>query len=322
MSVTCSVYGLGLSVNVPLAALRGLPPARSIDVSLELGDLPGGSDEPHPGHSTLHVSEASDENGTPVRVVSRTRAGDYRIDYADGTRVVVARDGARVWARGATSKVEETATYLLGPVLGFVLRVRGINSLHASAVAIGGRACAFLGASGSGKSSSAAAFAKLGHPVLADDVTPVTEDGGRFLAHPGYPRVRLWPDSVEGLFGDAEALPRIVEGWDKRFVDLAAAPFGFQREPLPLAAIYLLDPRPGPPSLEEVGAREAVMAIVAESFATYMLDRERRAREFEFIARLVDQVPVRRLARGDDFRDAARACELVAADIVGARARH
>lgn len=321
MTITCSVYGLGLSVNVCLAGLRGLPPASGVDVSIEIGELPAGCDEPSSGAVPVHVSENTDERGTPVRVVSRTRDGHYRIDYADGTRVALTADGTRIWARGATPDVEDTATYLLGPVLGFVLRLRGINTLHASAVAIGDRACAFVGTSGSGKSSYAAAFAQRGHAVLCDDAAPLVEQAAGFLVQPAYPRVRLWPESVEGLFGDAEALPRIVEGWNKRFVDLAQAPFRFHREPLPLARIYLLDTLPGTPALAPVGEREALMSLIAESYATYALDRERRAAELEFLARLVQRVRVRRLRRGTTLRDAPATCELVLDDLRAGDAR-
>jgi hypothetical protein len=315
MSLTCSVYGLGLSVNVPLAGLRGLAPASKVDVALHVGGLPASPAEREPGWPPFHVSDETDEAGNPVRTISRTPAGHYRIEYPDGTRVVVDAQGARVWAQGGVPDVEDTATYLLGPVLGFVLRLRGINCLHASAVAIGGRAVAFVGASGSGKSSTAAAFARAGFAVLSDDVTPVTEHGGRFVAQPAYPRLRLWPESVEGLFGEAARLPPIVAGWDKRFLDLAEAPFRFQREPLPLAAIYLLDASAGAPGIEPVAPRDAVMSIVADTFATYVLDRERRAREFDFITRLVEAVPVRRLRRGGSLADAAAICDLVSSDV-------
>jgi hypothetical protein len=315
MTVTCSVYGLGLSVNVPLAGLRGLGPAERVDVSLEIGGLPDAADERERAAPPFHMSEEQDEAGIPLRVVSRTAAGHYRIEYCDGTHVVVDEGGARVWARGANGDVEDTATYLLGPVLGFVLRLRGINCLHASAVAIGGRACAFVGASGNGKSSTAAAFAREGYAVMSDDVTPVRHCDGRFVAQPAYPRLRLWPESVEALFGDRETLPAIVPGWDKRFLDLAHPPFRFQREPLPLGAIYLLDASPGAPSIEPVAARDAMMSMVAESYVTYLLDRDRRASEFDFLSRLVESVPVRRLRRGEGLAGASRICELVAADV-------
>jgi hypothetical protein len=314
MTLTCSVYGLGLSVNVPLAGLRGLAPASKVDVALHVGGLPEMADEREACAAPVHVSEETDDSGTPIRIVSRTRAGHYRIEYCDGTRVIVDSHGERVWAQGAVADVEDTATYLLGPVLGFVLRLRGVNCLHASAVAIGGRAYAFVGASGSGKSSTAAAFARAGHAVLSDDVTPITEERGGFAAQPAYPRLRLWPEAVEMLFGDRESLPVIVPGWDKRFLDLGRPPFRFQRHALPLAAIYLLDASPGEPRVDPVPTRDAVMSIVADSFATYLLDSSRRAAEFDFVMRLVEKVPVRRLRRGDSLADCDRMCEMVAAD--------
>lgn len=320
MTVTCSVYGLGLSVNVPLAGLRGLAPARKVDVALHLGPLPRELDRCGDGDAPFYVSDEVDDSGTPVRIVRRIAGGFYRIDYSDGTAIAVDPEGTRIWARGATDDVEETAIYLLGPVLGFVLRLRGVNCLHASAVAIGDSACAFVGASGSGKSSLAAAFARAGYPVLSDDVTPVTPREGEYIVHPAYPRLRLWPDSVAGLFGDAESMPRIVPTWEKRFVDLSCAPFAFQREPLPLASVYLLDASMGAPAIEPVATRDALVRIVAETYATYLLDRERRASEFGFLASMVDRVPVRRLRRGSDLADAERACALVAADVVAARA--
>jgi len=151
--------------------------------------------------------------------------------------------------------------------------------------------------------------------VLSDDVTPIQEHDGSFLAQPAYPRLRLWPDSVEGLFGTPDSLPRMVEGWDKRYVDLATAPFRFQRAPLPLGAIYLLDASRGEPAISGISARDALMSLVAETFATYLLDRDMRASEFDFVSRVVDAVPVRRLDRGNDWSALEQACDLVIADV-------
>ena len=75
MSLTCSVYGLGLSVNVPLSGLRGLAPVSKVDVAVELGGLPESADEREPAADPFHVSDERDETGKPLRVVSRTASG-------------------------------------------------------------------------------------------------------------------------------------------------------------------------------------------------------------------------------------------------------
>jgi hypothetical protein len=95
----------------------------------------------------------------------------YNLVYGDGTKFVIDRAGSRVWATwGRESTFEDTLTYLLGPVLGFVLRLRGVTCLHASAIAIDGVAIALTGPGGAGKSTAAAKFAAMGYPVLSDDI--------------------------------------------------------------------------------------------------------------------------------------------------------
>src|SRR5262249_22183040 len=153
--------------------------------------------------------------------------------------------------------LEDTATYLLGPVLGFILRLRGVTCLHASAVAICDQAIAILGPAGAGKSTTAASFARAGYKVLTDDIVALDERGDAFLVQPAYPRVRLWSESVNALFGTEDALPLLTPTWDKRYLDLQANISCFQEHPLPLAAIYLLDKRssdPAAPFIEAVPA--------------------------------------------------------------------
>src|SRR6185437_2076265 len=96
--------------------------------------------------------------------------------------------------------LEDTSTYLLGPVMGFVMLLRGVVCLHASAVAIGEGAIALVGPAGSGKSTTAAAFAERGYRVLAEDVVTLDDRGYRFLLQPGYPCIRLWPAAVKALY--------------------------------------------------------------------------------------------------------------------------
>ena len=85
---------------------------------------------------------------------------------------------------------------LLGPVLSYWLERQGIPALHASAVATDKGAVAFLSVKEGGKTGLAAAFLQAGFPLLTDDVLPVEEAGGTFLARPGYPQMRMWPDEA------------------------------------------------------------------------------------------------------------------------------
>jgi hypothetical protein len=311
----CSIYGLGLRVNVAIAGLRGLRVPRTIDVSMALGPMPPQLD----GISSedFYVSDEIGANGMPGMRASKLEDGAYyRIAYDDGTRVVIDAQGKGIWATGPrTATVEDTATYLLGPALGFLLRLRGVTCLHASAVAIGGEAVAFVGAAGAGKSSTAAAFARLGYPVLTDDVAALVDRGDAFRIQPAYPRLRLWPDSVAAMFGDADALPRITPGWDKRYLDLSGPTYRFQAEPLPLAAIYILGERGAAARCDGVEPKTGLMSLVSETYTTRLIDRSLRAKEFEVLGRLVENVPLRRLTVSRDLRRIAELCAVVVDDL-------
>jgi len=311
---------MGVQVNVPIAGLKDLPPVERVDVRVALGPLPEDLDRLSAAPSRpFYVGEEIDDNGTPAIRVSRLDDGAYYgIAYADGTRIVIDARGAAIWASApASASIEDTATYVLGPALGFTLRLRGVTCLHASAVAIGGGAVAFVGASGAGKSSVAAAFARAGYPILTDDVLALADRGERFEAQPAYPRVRLWPEAAAALFGSADALPRITSGWDKRYLALGSSRHRFQSDPLPIVAIYLLAPRgAGPTRVREISNRKsALMALVPETYSARLLDRDSRATEFELLGRLVRHVPVRRLAVCDDLDRIGEICDIVSREV-------
>jgi hypothetical protein len=85
---------------------------------------------------------------------------------------------------------------LLGRVIAFLFRQRGWLPLHASGVAIDSECVLFLGAAGAGKSTMAAAFHKVGHLVVTDDVGSVRITGERrCVVQTAWSYVRLRPDA-------------------------------------------------------------------------------------------------------------------------------
>jgi hypothetical protein len=195
MDYRCTIYGLGIVTN---RLIPGVPASTvaSEDVHISFGSLPAWLHEVEATQSeTSYVAEYKSACGEPALRVFRLLDGQYyRFHYADQTQFVMDQGGTRVWAAWpAPLTLEDTATYLLGPVMGFVMLLRGIVCLHASAIAIGDEAIALVGPGGSGKSTTAAAFLKRGYRVLAEDVVTLDDRGDHFLVRPGYPLIRLWP---------------------------------------------------------------------------------------------------------------------------------
>ena len=173
-----------------------------------------------------------------------------------------------------------------------------MTCLHASAVAVGRHAIAVVGFPGAGKSTTAAAFARCGFSVIADDVVALAENGENFLVQPGYPRINSWPDSVRALFGSEDALPQITPTWDKRYIVLGDDGPSFAAKPLPSPGNLLprrTRPRLGRSFIEEAAGGNALAELVANTYVNYLLDRDMRSREFDVLGRVVEGIPVRRV---------------------------
>jgi hypothetical protein len=320
LSVLHLAYGLRIAADVPLPGLAVQSGTQAIDVRIRLNErsvfpqaIPTSPDK------LLYVSSNLDEGDHTALQVALLEDGKYfGFFYSDGARFAIDRAGREVcadWPQNYT--LEDACTYLLGPVLAFVLRLRGVTCLHASAVVVDGRAIALFGLAGAGKSTTAAAFALRGFSVLSDDVAVLADLGDRFLVQPGYPRINLWPDSVRTLLGTEDALPRITLTWEKRYLPLDRNERRFQSSPLPLGAIYILDERESRlsvPVIEEVVGGEALMTLVANTYVNYLLDRDMRAREFDVLRRLLAGAAVRRVRPTADPSKIFDLCESIAAD--------
>jgi hypothetical protein len=307
-----SAFGLGLQAEHPIPGLVPLPglPKIDVEISLDTGEQAWSSLCRGP-HRCFYVSDYLDRHGQPVLHVWKVgRGGHFWFRYSDGIEFIIDRQAARIWGRQPEQAAgEEVAWYLLGPILGFVLRLRGVMCLHASAVIVGGRALAFMGPQGAGKSTTAAIFARWGYPVLADDVVAVREQGGAILAFPASPRLALWPEAVQHLYASPDALPRLtpVESidstFDKRRLDLTAGGYHFQSEPLPLGAIYILSSprRPGPPSVEPLDGGRGMMALARNTYRADLLDKKMLLQEFKAIGRLAATIPLRQVTPSADL---------------------
>ena len=296
-----------------------LVPAESshADVEIRFQDHPRCLEFCEP-QTPQYASKELTANGEPIvrlwEVASPTSL--YRLVYGDGTTFVINRAGSKVWAAwtGETT-FDNTLIYLLGPVLGFVLRLRGITCLHASAVAIDGVAVALAGVAGAGKSTLAAQFASMGYPILSDDIVTLQESDFGFCVPPSPARLRLWPSSVEHFYGNADALPRLTSSWEKRYLDLRDSGCQLQPTALPLAAVYLLnDPQSPAADIEEVSPSEAMMQLLANVYVNYLLDDRFRRTDFVRISKLANTVTIRQVNLRHNFSDLERTCRSVAAD--------
>lgn len=301
-------FGLSIRADSPLPGLMVSEGDEEPDVAVRMGRIPSTEG----GHALYH-SPYRDETGESVLTVYGLPDCSFHFQYLDRTQFVVSPTGCEIWASwpdGLTP--DDTAIYLLGPILGFVLRIRGVVSLHASGIVIGDSAIAVMGPAGAGKSTTAAAFSLLGYRVLTDDVLAVEDRGASFAVLPGYPGLRLWPDSVTSLMGSPDALPPLTPTWDKRHFAVSS----FNPNPVPLSAIYVLnerlpahaepriEPHPGP----------GMLTLLGNTYVNYLLNPAMRAHEFDLLSRLAAAVPMRKVSPSSDPGQVAELCRRIAQD--------
>jgi hypothetical protein len=188
--------------------------------------------------------------------------------------------------------------------------------LHASAALFQGKAVAFAGVYRAGKSTTAAALAKRGVKILAEDIVAMSEDCELPYVWPGYPQVNLRSQSATALF--SSPLPLVAPALGKHYLDLRSNdPDLFHPDPAELAVVYILGDRANDsraPFIQELLPQQALMELTANSLGTYLLNEATLTREFEAFARLVQRVPVRRLVPHADIARTDELSSVVVAD--------
>lgn len=258
----------------------------------------------------------------PVIHVYETASG-WRLQCNNGrteAEFVVSRDLSRIdcYPREQTSQTD-IECWLFGLVLAFVLQRRGIFSLHGAAVECFGRAIAFLGNNGHGKSTLAFFFLGRGHRLVTDDVLPLIDDGGRFMAIPACPAMNLRPSTTSGVTCDHLDLScRRPEEEKSRFT-LRNSDVAFASSALPLERLYLLKPTHSDCGDKIEVARVAPTTALVELFrhtrAGSILEKEEQKTLLETFSKLVSSVPVSVLRFPEGFDHLPRVYDSIVRDL-------
>jgi hypothetical protein len=260
-------------------------------------------------------------------VAVASRQGWYRYaSLRDGSAYVrwdgvgeflVAPNGRTMFSRrDERASTASFQVYLFGQALSFAHVRQRLEPLHATAVVVDGDAVAFLGQSGFGKSSLAAAFIADGHRLLTDDLLTVGLSADGVFAYPGAPRIKLFAKVAGQLWPEARDSGRMNEGTEKRILPLTAAQSS--RSPARLRAIYVVAPprdacRAQETTMARLSPRAAFVALVAAAFNRRTGGHERLENQFEISSSLAARTPVKRLvhprtlARLDEVREAVLA---------------
>lgn len=167
---------------------------------------------------------------------------------------------------------------------------RGQLNLHGSAVSCMGHGVAFLGMSGLGKTTLAAAFAQQGHQFIAEDILDIGEANGRFELHSRRPIIRLFEDSAAAIMGKSKAAS--FASFGTKLMVPVDAELSYAKEPCPLSALFFLEKESvRSPVIKVLSPANALTRLCQNTFILDVEDKPRLARHFDQLGDLAARIP-------------------------------
>jgi len=282
-----SIYGVSIASEVPLRYPEGLKVARP-QIRLKLGS----TDLIERLVAGRQSTKASD-----WYTQETLRDGSLCLRWKGLADYTVSHDGGEVaCCASPSSDAESVNMYLLGQVLSFALLRKGVEPLHATAVVVDGHAIGFLGASGDGKSTLAAAFLERGHRLLTDDMLVIRDNSGRLTAYPGPSRIKLYPEIAQQILRSSSGKP--MNHLTPKLV-IPLPDHSLCREPMPLDVLYKL---PGPRTrvqsirIRKLSQQRALVELLRHTFNTSDVQPSRLKQQFAAAAQLAHRLPVKNLS--------------------------
>ncbi|WP_299489143.1 hypothetical protein [Acaryochloris sp. IP29b_bin.137] len=209
--------------------------------------------------------------------------------YLKNTGVFMVQGGCKIiLVTTQNPQQEHICQALLGVVLAILFHQRGSFILHASTVAIGETAVAFLGDSGAGKSSALAAMITQGFVGVTDDLTAIQICSGQALIQAGVPRMKL-----SAAVADRLELARANTLSDEESIFYFSSSNNL--EPFPLQRLYILDYGPNW-SIRPISQQRAIIELLRFSGLKSVLPIRNR-HHFRHVSQLTTCVGVYQLQR-------------------------
>lgn len=290
-----TAFGLSITseLELPELATIGGPTPQETDVTIQFGSV----DEPEITTDDSFVTRI-----TPSRYHLRFEVVDIEI-----------RDGETIIVDPTPNTPHEILRHvILGPAINHLLHQRGYFVLHASTVALGDLAVAFVGDSGQGKTTTAGAFLMDGFPVLSDDVACIVDTEQGPVVRRGFPALKLDERFIDRFDPPVSPPTRPCEHRDRHFHGMQVEQ---PTEAVPLERIYVLSDG-DTETIESLPSGEAFTAIAMHTYTAGILEaRSEFGHHFDQCKRLTDQVEVKQLTRRRQFDRLQEVVDTVKQDV-------
>lgn len=204
------------------------------------------------------------------------------------------------------------STTLMGTPMGILLLQRGFLVLHASAVEINGKTVCFLGASGSGKSTTVLSLIQMGHRLVTDDVVAVdTSLLPSLNVLPGYPWMKVDKELISRFCLKNNQLYELGRSEEKVRYALLADGF-VQSNRNQLACLYVLQ-WGRDLSIKELTESESLLSLLRHEYAFVPKNEHPVAEQNRFMrsSEFIKTIPCYALQRPRDLNQLHRLAGMI-----------
>jgi hypothetical protein len=280
-----SAFGLELSCGFPVPGLADDQPGEPGRPRTTL--ILANAEALAKGHDEREVLSEQPLPGGSFSI-SSAPGGDYSLDHTYYGTFQVAGDGSQIACAPNDLPPWLWQRFLIAQPLPLASLLHGYEPLHASAVAVDGRALLLLGTSGAGKSSVALQLTARGATFVADDVTALEVRDGAVAAHPGAPLVSVDTDGLEDLRRAATTW-EVLGSLDGEARIAVADP---ETRALPVGAVFVLTQSADVAAIEIGPVSGPARALLGGTFNAYMRSPARLARQLELSGLLAEAAGV------------------------------
>jgi hypothetical protein len=286
-SWSASAFGLAVRGPLRLESLVSAPTAGEPEARVERASR-GALDARWRAACARPLLERRVAGGGIGLTVQHDTGAGYRVWAPRHGVWIVTPDGRAVTGAPPSGPRWRWERLVLAQALPLAAVLQGMEVLHASAVCVDGRALAFIGPSGAGKTTLATRLLARGARLVTDDVLAVTTEGATVWGHRGGAVARIDADTLRGMTRAERAALGPVEArgakWHVR------PPTGPAR--VPLGALYVLGG----------GARDSRVTVrplhpvdpgllLGSAFLPYLDARDRLRRQLDVVAAIAAGVP-------------------------------
>ncbi|HEX6753261.1 MAG TPA: hypothetical protein VF093_06720 [Solirubrobacterales bacterium] len=276
-----SLYGFEVKTELPLRRLNAAPGTRgelTIDAVIEPLAVQRG--EP--------VSTLVGDDGRRF-YASYELDGRCLLELPPSGEFLLDPGAARVTVRAGDGDESLREHRIASSAVCTLLAMRGDLPLHASAVAVEGRAVLFCGPTGRGKSTLALTLGEAGHAVLGEDGVSISMGPEGPIAFPGARGIRV----------------RSLDADGGRRTDLVTDPAPHEPPPCPVAAVVLLGERGEGHGVEPLEPARALALLTPNLI--HSGGRASIGAAFARLATLLSTVPAFSVSLPDDLGELPRA---------------